>query len=1160
MGNALNSSSAPETLLCHKVNRVLQGVFLFFLLLAGRIWHLAAVQHEEMQKIAARPQRKTVLESAKRASIRDRFSIPLAINQIRYQATIIYADIRQIPLIGWETGPNGQRIKFSQRKRYISSLAQFLGKELLMDPDRVEDLIYAKASFYAHRPFVLKDDLSEESYYRLKSRESRWPGLVVQAVAKRYYPWHRTGGDLLGYMGTLNEIEYEKILQEIHILEQEIAQEEFPAEKIRRLRLLQKQAYALHDPVGKAGAEASFEKELRGFSGKKNYALNSKGNVLRQLPGSQSPIPGKQISLSISVELQAFAEQLLAANESLRIVRKSTLGIQKQTTIAEKHPWMKGGAIIAMDPKTGEILALASYPRMDPNDFIPAQDPEVKAKKNSQIAHWFENESYLASLWEQKTPLTRERFQMHAQSIEEEKLSLSWSAYLNLVLPIHSPVKKILLEKKRIEDAITVQKGIHQLQTLFPGESIYSILAYLYPYHIPLDAPVKQSKKQQALLLHPQILGIKKQLDPYFIPLEQVYDQVLLADLYRLAVDPALFSEEILQQAGKISLEDFKEISSAWICVREMVKKEMSTLFREHSFKMWRKEHEKSFLKEKREAEKRAKAYPKPYLDYIDKMEKKQFQEFWEEHQNAFFFTFLHGSSPHSLSDTQEGVYFTRLVQLREEVLLGIGRDRAESQSLDQLQKLTQKIPKEQVFHLLRCCRRYADLQRPLLGRYRHLRGGAHPLEKHLATAFYPVFGYGYGRSFGFRQATIQGSLFKLVTSYAALQERYQALQTSHSGKAIDSDLLNPLIISDQVYTKGGVQFVGYTQEGKPIPQLYKGGRLPRSLAHRNSGTVNLIRALEVSSNPYFSLLAGECLKDPQDLVETAKLFSFGEKTGIELPGEIRGHLPQDLSTNRTGLYATAIGQHSLVVTPLQTAVMLSAIANGGQVLRPTILKGVSGNEPTLDPEEELSLSLFPLQDTLSSIGVHFPLFTALLPSSQARTRRLAEPRIKRQIGMPEEVRNILLRGLQATVLRTYQEGFTSLLRLYQNRPQAMTDFAQLKSQFVGKTSTSESVENLDLDRNEGTAIYTHVWFGCIAFQEPKQEAKTAVLWKKELFGEPELVVVVYLRFGGYGKEAAPVAAEMIKKWRSIRSQNRRVEFTSNYVNKHEKIPPVREL
>ena len=372
MGNALNSSSTSGTLLCQKVNRVLQGIFLFFLLLAVRIWHLAAIQHEEMQKVAARPQRKTVIEPAKRASIRDRFSIPLAINQIRYQAAIIYADIRHIPLIGWETGPNGQRTKFSQRKRYISSFAQFLGKELRMDPDRVEDLIYAKASFYAHRPFVLKDDLSEESYYRLKSRESRWPGLVVQAVAKRYYPWHRTGGDLLGYMGTLNEIEYEKILQEIHILEQEIAQEEFPSETIRRLRLLQKQAYALHDPVGKAGAEASFEKELRGFSGKKNYVLNSKGNVLRQLPGSQYPIPGKQISLSISVELQAFAEQLLAANESLRIVRKSTLGIQKHTTIAEKHPWIKGGAIIAMDPKTGEILALASYPRMDPNDFIPA--------------------------------------------------------------------------------------------------------------------------------------------------------------------------------------------------------------------------------------------------------------------------------------------------------------------------------------------------------------------------------------------------------------------------------------------------------------------------------------------------------------------------------------------------------------------------------------------------------------------------------------------------------------------------------------------------------------------------------------------------------------------------------------------------------------------
>ena len=49
------------------------------------------------------------------------------------------------------------------------------------------------------------------------------------------------------------------------------------------------------------------------------------------------------------------------------------------------QPWIKGGAIVAMEPNTGEILALASYPRFDPNDFIPARENEVKKNKQSSI-------------------------------------------------------------------------------------------------------------------------------------------------------------------------------------------------------------------------------------------------------------------------------------------------------------------------------------------------------------------------------------------------------------------------------------------------------------------------------------------------------------------------------------------------------------------------------------------------------------------------------------------------------------------------------------------------------------------------------------------------------------------------------------------------------
>jgi len=166
----------------------------------------------------------------------------------------------------------------------------------------------------------------------------------------------------------------------------------------------------------------------------------------------------------------------------------------------------------------------------------------------------------------------------------------------------------------------------------------------------------------------------------------------------------------------------------------------------------------------------------------------------------------------------------------------------------------------------LKTIRSYHELTRPLLGKYRYLRSAANAQEKHLASAFYPAYGYGYARSHAYRQATIQGSLFKIVTGYEVLVQRIKKLGMKNPSIAD----LNPLVIIDEVYQKGNTSYVGYTEDGQSIPQLYKGGRLPRSLAHQHSGRVDLLRAYEVSSNPYFSLLAGECLEDPNDLADAA--------------------------------------------------------------------------------------------------------------------------------------------------------------------------------------------------------------------------------------------------------------------------------------------------
>jgi cell division protein FtsI/penicillin-binding protein 2 len=89
-------------------------------------------------------------------------------------------------------------------------------------------------------------------------------------------------------------------------------------------------------------------------------------------------------------------------------------------------------------------------------------------------------------------------------------------------------------------------------------------------------------------------------------------------------------------------------------------------------------------------------------------------------------------------------------------------------------------------------------------------------------------------------------------------------------------------------------------------------------------------------------LLATDYLPKPEVLNDTARLFGFGEKTGIDLPGEIAGCLPKDLKTNRTGLYSYAMGQHAFVSTPLQTALFFASLCQG-HLYKPQIYRALTG-------------------------------------------------------------------------------------------------------------------------------------------------------------------------------------------------------------------------
>ncbi len=1119
-----------------KANRVLNLILAGMILILLRAWHLSVVQHEERIEEARKPKNRTVVSQAKRGTIRDRFNIPLAINKVQYNAAVLYAPIRNIPAVAWQKGEGGSKVKIYKRKEHIKALSELLSKELQIEAQRIEDLIYSKASLYNQTPFVLKEDISEEQYYRLKMLEREWQGIHVQRVPKRLYPQGRLAADIIGYMGAINREEYETIFHKIGELKEFLALREqgenppFPqgfdqvSQVMKRLKELEERAYTINDYVGKAGVEGRFEEQLRGFHGKRSYYSDARGNFLRELPGSKEPNSGQRILLTISAELQQYAEQLLMENEGLRKARISGMTIAKQDLIALREPWIKGGAIVAMDPNSGELLAMASYPRIDANDFVVSGNKEVQKEKSANILRWFESESYIADLWNQKRPLEREMFDPVKNSFYEEQMWLTWSNYLKLILPERNAfgeTHEIIAALNRLDNVkngILLQRAIDKLLILSGNNDLNALFSLLYPQ----DEPPTEIIEAMRCNLEPHekyVSEARQKIDPFLLDMSNEY-KFLFIDLCRLIISEERFDEELIEEAGEQTLEQYRNVCAAWVRVQEEMRQMAKTLYHEIDFAVWREKEAKEYLKQKRLEEKAQNRYARPYIEYLDRKEAEFFDRFWQERRWSFALAFLLGIS------TQESPYEEYFLTWQKELMLGAHSAVEWRSAYD---ALVSALPKKEAVSYLKSLRSYQELTRPLLGKYPYLRrSGQESLEKDLAAAFYPRYGFGYGRSYAYRQAAHQGSIFKLVVAYQALIERYQDLSVNQ--EPISEESLNPLEITDTFKQRGRHRIIGYAQDGKPIHQLYKGGRIPKS-AIRDIGHINIVSALEYSSNPYFALIAGDILKDPENIAKAAREFSYGERTGLDLPSEIKGGLPKDLKTNKTGLYSFAIGQHTLVSTPLQTAVMLSALANGGKILRPMIVSVTAGAELRNNQIERH----FPYQDSLALLGIDFPLFTEGLGKNNTHLVKQTPIEVRREVFLPEIVRQILLEGMQRFIYRVHS-NLSSLSHLYREQPQWVRDFVELKGQLVGKSSTSETVERVNLDPKLGSHKFNHIWFGGISF-EVSQEGEKSVLTAKDSFGRPELVVVVYMRYGEWGKDTAPIAAQIVKKWREIKSK-----------------------
>ncbi|NBO25070.1 MAG: hypothetical protein EBU93_07570, partial [Chlamydiae bacterium] len=335
-----------------------------------------------------------------------------------------------------------------------------------------------------------------------------WIGLEAQKSTKRIYPLGKVGCDILGYVGSINQKEYVAIAEEIkklqdYILKRDqgeptILPEGFdnPLEVRARLKELQEKSYTINDHIGKTGIECVYEEKLRGLHGKKVTEVDRRGNCIKELASSKKPISGKKVILSISSELQEYAEALLSHNETVRHKRdpKRMIGVAR--------PWILGGAIVAMDPKTGEILSLASYPRIDPNDFIPSQQPKNKKNKQHAIAQWLETESFVADIWDGKKVLERERFSLVNNSFYLEREKLTWERYLDTILPPESSVRRAVDTIGSVGKAFDMISSFKRLMCLSGQDDPRSLIQVLYsdPHHAAIKKGTPQETREEILI------------------------------------------------------------------------------------------------------------------------------------------------------------------------------------------------------------------------------------------------------------------------------------------------------------------------------------------------------------------------------------------------------------------------------------------------------------------------------------------------------------------------------------------------------------------------------------------------------------------------------------------------------------------------------------
>ncbi len=304
-----------------------------FAALTARLWFLQVLSGEEAAAVAETNILREIRVPALRGNILDVEGRALVGNRLTTMVTINRRELEEAELTE------------DERLEMLTEIAVEVNRSgLLIKVSDIESAL-SDPSFTRYDDIPIATDVDEELLIYFGERPEKFPGVEVVDSTVRSYLYGDLAGHVLGWVGPINDREYQT------------------------RRPPPNKAYGIRDEIGKAGIELMFEDDLRGVAGRRVVEVDRLGQIVREREDLFiAPIPGDDVYLTIDIDLQYLLEQQLERTIfSQREVEPEKDEDEEEDPLPFDVP---GGASVILDPRNGDVLAIASYPKFDPNDSI----------------------------------------------------------------------------------------------------------------------------------------------------------------------------------------------------------------------------------------------------------------------------------------------------------------------------------------------------------------------------------------------------------------------------------------------------------------------------------------------------------------------------------------------------------------------------------------------------------------------------------------------------------------------------------------------------------------------------------------------------------------------------------------------------------------------